>query len=62
MQEDLKNIQNQLNSIESKLDNHLERLSKAESNIDWLKGSVKLVFTLVLSLVTSLAGWFIKTH
>lgn len=40
--------------VEAKLDNHLERLSKAEASIEWLRGNVKIVTTIILAT----AGFF----
>lgn len=39
---------------EEKLDNHLERLSKAEEAIVWLRGHVKLVTTIGITIVGTL--------
>jgi hypothetical protein len=59
---DLKDFQNHLDTRfdrlearfdqhELKLDNHLERLSKAEEAIAWLRGHVKLVTAIGISVV-----------
>jgi hypothetical protein len=43
-----------LDRMESKLDNHIERISGAERDIGWLKGHVRIVTTIVLAI----AGFF----
>lgn len=48
------NLDNKFERIESKLDNHLERLSRAEASIEWLRGNVKVVTTIILAT----AGFF----
>lgn len=49
---------------ENKLDNHLERLSKAEEAIVWLRGHVKIVTTVGLTvagtIISVLAKYFFK--
>lgn len=53
---DLKqHLDTRLDKLEGKLDNHLERISKAEVSIDWLRGHVKISTTFVLSALTGLA-------
>lgn len=49
----LDKIESQLEKADEKLDNHLERISKAEADISWLRGHTKLVMTLIL---TALGG------
>lgn len=43
-----------LDRIETKLDNHLERVTKAESDISWLRGHVKLATAIFLAIVGTL--------
>jgi len=47
----LERVEARLDRIESKLDIHLERVSKAESNIAWLKGHVQIATTVFISTV-----------
>lgn len=47
-------LDRKLERVEAKLDNHLDRLSRAEASIEWLKGNVKIVTTIILSA----AGFF----
>lgn len=53
-----------LDRIESKLDNHLERLSAAETSIEWMKGHIKTVVSLGIALIgvvaTTLFNMFTK--
>ena len=39
--------------VEGKLDNHLDRLSKAEEAIMWMRGHLKVTTMIVISI----AGW-----
>lgn len=45
------NVDKRLDRVESKLDDHLSRLSTAEASIEWLKGHVKLVTTMGISIL-----------
>lgn len=47
-------LDTRLDKLEDKLDNHLERISKAEVAIEWLRGHVKIGVTLLLSALTGL--------
>lgn len=58
----LQQMDEKLDRIESKLDNHLERISKAEESIDWVKGFIKLTFSAILAIGSGIAGWIWKTH
>ena len=49
-----------LDSHDEKLSNHLERLSKAEEAISWLRGHVKLVVTIGISVVGALMSAVLK--
>lgn len=44
-------IENKLDQINIKLDNHLERLSHAEEAIIWMKGHIKIVTTLAITVI-----------
>jgi hypothetical protein len=49
--------------LEEKLDDHLGRISKAETEIHWIKGASKLALTLVISALGFLAHVFWgRTH
>jgi archaellum component FlaC len=56
----LDDIKNSLSRIEDKLDSHLERISRAEESIVWLKGHVKLVTALGLAIAGTLISIFFK--
>lgn len=60
MLEELKyHIDKRFDRVENKLDSHLERISKAEEAIIWLKGHVKISTTLVLTIIgAALAAYF----
>ncbi len=53
-------LDGRLDKLEDKLDNHLERISKAETTIDHLKGSAKISITVLLSITAYLAKEFFK--
>ena len=44
--------------LEDKVDNHLERLSKAEAAIEWLKGHVKFTTAVGLAVVGTVMTWW----
>ena len=53
-------IDRRFDSLETKLDDHLERLSKAEEAINWLKGHVKLSTAVGLAVIGSILGYIFK--
>lgn len=56
----LDRIENKVDEMDRKLDDHLERLSKAESSIEWLKGHVKITVTLIMTALMSAVGYIVK--
>lgn len=52
MQDEFKQINNKLDRISDKLDNHLERIAVVESDVNWLKGHVKVSISSLLAVVT----------
>ena len=42
-------LDNRLDRVELKLDDHLGRLSHAEASIEWLKGNAKLTVTIIMA-------------
>jgi archaellum component FlaC len=54
-------LDNKFERVEAKLDNHLDRLSRAEASIEWLRGHSKIVTIIVLSVAGYLATMFINT-
>lgn len=53
-------LDDRLDKLEGKLDNHLERISKAETSIDWIRGHLKVSLTIAITIVTGLAGTLFK--
>lgn len=53
MNPDLKRIDTRLDRIEQKLDAHLDRVSKNETDIAWIKGHVKIVTTVTLAVLSA---------
>lgn len=49
-------LDSRLDKLEYKLDDHLERISKAETSIEWIRGHLKFSLTIALSAVTGMAG------
>jgi hypothetical protein len=47
----LERVEARLDRIESKLDVHLDRVSRAETNIAWLRGHVQIATAIFLSTV-----------
>jgi archaellum component FlaC len=44
-------IDTRFDSLEGKLDNHLDRISRNEEAINWLKGHVRIVTTVVVTVI-----------
>ena len=53
-------VEDSLVRVDGKLDTHLDRISKAEASIDWLRGHAKISITIVLAIVSSLLGLVIN--
>lgn len=51
-----KHLDNRLDRIETKLDDHLSRLSKAETSIEWLRGHARMSLTILVAALTGMAG------
>lgn len=51
-------IDNRLDKLEDKLDNHLERITKVESEVQWLRGSIKYSLTALLTVFGSILSWY----
>ena len=60
MSKQLDRIERKVMEMDQKLDTHLERLSKAETSIEWLKGSVKIAITMMLTAFGSAVGFIVK--
>jgi len=49
-------LDSRLDKLEDKLDVHIERISKAETSIEFLKGHAKISIMLILSALGALAS------
>lgn len=54
-------LDRQLEHMDTKLDDHLGRISKAETELSWIKGAGKLAVTLIISALGFLAQ-FLRSH
>ncbi len=52
----LDSVRDDMVRIEGKLDNHLERISKAETSIEWIRGHLRISVTILIAALTGLAG------
>ena len=50
-----------LDRIEAKLDDHLERVSKAEKDIEWLRGHLRISTAVFLAVVGGLGTLLLNT-
>jgi hypothetical protein len=53
-------IIHRLERIEAKLDSHLERVSAAETSINWIQGHLKIATAIVLSALGGMATILVK--
>lgn len=53
-------LDDRIDRLETKLDDHLGRISKAEESIEWLKGHVKISISVLLAFISGLVGAFYK--
>jgi archaellum component FlaC len=53
-------LEGKIDGIGVKLDDHLERLSKTEESIVWLKGHVKFTLSIAIAVVGSLIVAILK--
>lgn len=51
----LDRLESKLDKLDGKLDNHLERISKIETSVKWLKGSMKLGVGILVSVLSGIA-------
>lgn len=49
-------LDTRLDRIEEKLGDHLERISKAEEAITWIKGHLKISVSLLLAALSGVTG------
>lgn len=48
-------LDSRLDKIEDKIDNHLERIAKAETSIEWIRGHIKVGASMVLAALSGMA-------
>ena len=53
-------LDNRLERVELKLDDHLGRLSHAVASIEWLKGNAKLTVTIIMAAGGFLISLYFK--
>lgn len=53
-------IDSRMDKLEVKLDNHLERISKVESEVNFLRGSIKYSLTAVITIIGSMISWYLS--
>jgi hypothetical protein len=51
---DMDKIDQRLQRIEDKLDSHLERVTKVEKDIEWLRGHLSIATSMVLGIISFL--------
>jgi hypothetical protein len=49
-------LDGRLDKLEGKLDNHLERISRAETSIEWIRGHLKISISILVAALTGMAG------
>lgn len=54
IQQKLQDVHADVKVMSTKLDNHLERLTRAETNIEHLRGHIKVSTTIFLSVISVL--------
>lgn len=54
------NMSNKIDRLSDKVENHLERLSVAEESIVWLKGHVKIVTALGITVIAGVITILMK--
>lgn len=52
-------VDKRFDSLENKLDGHLERLSKAETSIEWIRGHVRIVTTFAVAIGGAIVSYFL---
>lgn len=49
-------LDKRFDKLEGKVDNHLERISKNETDVSWLKGHYKLTLSIIIAALGGLAS------
>lgn len=48
---DIAKLDERLDRIEQKLDNHLERVTRAETSINWIQGHLRVATAILISFI-----------
>lgn len=58
---ELKNhIDARLDKLEGKLDDHMQRITKVETEVNYLRGSIKYGLTIIVTIVGSVISYFMN--
>lgn len=60
MDERFDRVEVKLDKVIQRLDTHLERLTRAEESIIFIKGHLKFTLSLAIAIIGSLAGYLIN--
>ena len=60
MKERFDRLDHKIDKMDEKLDLHLERLTRAEESIVFIKGHLKFSLSLAIAIVGSLVGYLFK--
>lgn len=60
MDDKLSAIHTDVKALHTKLDDHLERISKAEESILWIKGHIKVLTSIGVAIILSAVGFVVK--
>jgi hypothetical protein len=52
----LDRLEDKQDNLADKMDGHLERISKAEESIEWIRGHLRIGTSLVIAAITGMAG------
>lgn len=61
MEDQLSRIENKIDLILERQDNHGQRIATSEAHISWLRGAVKTSISILLAVITGAAGMFYPT-
>lgn len=56
----IEELNDRLVRIEDKLDTHLQRVTQAEKDIEWLRGHVKMATTIFLAVLGAIGTYLIN--
>lgn len=46
--------------VENKIDGHADRIAKTETEVVWIKGSIRTSLTVILTLAGSIITWLLR--